>query len=140
MGRGRSDRGRRGDLLPRQHGARGGGHRAVDRNVDGAGVEPELPLGRTGISDRRRCFGRLRPAAAALQPRADAVRAGAALPHLPQLQGLPRTDRGGAAAGQADRGPELRHDRGARSRYRRQGPDVAVAPAARPAVRDGRRA
>ena len=62
----------------------------------------------------------------------------AALPDLPHLQGLPRTNRRRAAARERDGGSAPRDDRSAGARDRRQGPDAAVAYPPRPALRHRR--
>ena len=104
-------------------------------------VERELPLERAELLRRRAASAALGAVLVdSVGLLAGAAGGGAALPDLPDLQGLPGPHRGRAAARRADLRSAPGHDRGARARHRREGPDHADPHPARADLRGGPRA
>ena len=119
---------RRDDLLRHQHAGDRHRDRAVDAAVDPQDLERELPVERAELLRRRRRRGRCRRGWSLDHAHWLAVLAdGAALPHLPHLQGLSRPHRRRAAPRARDGGSAPRDDRSAGAGDRREGSDVAVA-------------
>ena len=131
---------RRDDLLRHQYLCDRHGDRADDPAVDLQGLEREFPLECAELFRGRARCGPRRLDDARTRPLAGRAGGGAALPDLPHLQGLSRSNRRRAAPRARDGGPAPRDDRSAGAGHRRQGPDVAVAHPARAALCDGGRA